>query len=145
MCVSLVQDEAVESLVRTLAEHLASWGGVRLQCVFDRRSWCEIFLWKAGGNGPNQEETRAKKIEAIRPLLADMYRHRSRASKTPPVGFWKAFTRPTKCPIKLSQGYNLVFFRSFAVMDSNHTAFTPWRASVVAVLPSKLTKSEERF
>src|ERR1017187_2417685 len=36
MCVSLVQDEAVESLVRTLAEHLASWGGVPLQCVFDR-------------------------------------------------------------------------------------------------------------
>jgi hypothetical protein len=27
ICVSLVPDEAVESLVRTLAEHLASWGG----------------------------------------------------------------------------------------------------------------------
>ena len=43
MRVSLVQDEAVESLVRTLAEHLASWGGRPLQCVFDRlprRSLC---------------------------------------------------------------------------------------------------------
>ncbi len=34
--VSLVADEAVESLVRTLAEHLASWGGRPLLCVFDR-------------------------------------------------------------------------------------------------------------
>jgi hypothetical protein len=31
-----VVDEAVESLVRTLAEHLASWGGRPLLCVFDR-------------------------------------------------------------------------------------------------------------
>ena len=34
--VSLVKDETVESLVRTLAEHLASWGGRPLLCVFDR-------------------------------------------------------------------------------------------------------------
>jgi transposase len=34
--VSLVSDEGVESLVRSLAEHLASWGGAPLQCVFDR-------------------------------------------------------------------------------------------------------------
>jgi transposase len=34
--VSLVPDQAVESLVRTLAEHLASWGGRPLLCVFDR-------------------------------------------------------------------------------------------------------------
>lgn len=34
--VSLVQDEAVESLVRTLAEHLHGWGGRPLLCVFDR-------------------------------------------------------------------------------------------------------------
>jgi transposase len=33
--VSLVQDEAVESLVRALAEHLQSWGGRPLLCVFD--------------------------------------------------------------------------------------------------------------
>ena len=32
MCVSLVRDEAVESLVRTLAEHLASWSGAPLPC-----------------------------------------------------------------------------------------------------------------
>jgi transposase len=34
--VSLVSDEAVESLVRTLAEHLHGWGGRPLLCVFDR-------------------------------------------------------------------------------------------------------------
>ena len=34
--VSPVQDEAVESLVRTLAEHLHGWGGRPLLCVFDR-------------------------------------------------------------------------------------------------------------
>jgi transposase len=34
--VSAVQDEAVESLVRTLAEHLHGWGGRPLLCVFDR-------------------------------------------------------------------------------------------------------------
>ena len=33
--VSLVKDESVETLVRTLAEHLASWGGLPLLCVFD--------------------------------------------------------------------------------------------------------------
>ena len=33
---SLVPDEAVESLVRTLAEHLLGWGGRPLLCVFDR-------------------------------------------------------------------------------------------------------------
>ena len=36
--VSLVPDEAVESLVRTLAEHLASWGGLPCcACLIDRR------------------------------------------------------------------------------------------------------------
>jgi transposase len=34
--VSLVQDEKVETLVWSLAEHLASWGGRPLLCVFDR-------------------------------------------------------------------------------------------------------------
>jgi hypothetical protein len=34
--VSLVEDEKVETLLRTLAEHLASWGGRPLLCVFDR-------------------------------------------------------------------------------------------------------------
>jgi len=33
--VTLVKDESVETLVRTLAEHLASWGGLPLLCVFD--------------------------------------------------------------------------------------------------------------
>jgi transposase len=48
MCVSLVQDEAVESLVRTLAEHLASWGGAPLQCVFDRPKTIAL-QWKKNG------------------------------------------------------------------------------------------------
>src|SRR6516164_1829356 len=36
ICVSVVKDQAVESLVRNLAEHLDSWGGAPLMCVFDR-------------------------------------------------------------------------------------------------------------
>ena len=36
LSVSLVADEGVESLLRSLAEHLAGWGGAPLQCVFDR-------------------------------------------------------------------------------------------------------------
>src|SRR2546425_5366155 len=35
-CVSVVKDQAVESLVRNLAEHLDRWGGAPLMCVFDR-------------------------------------------------------------------------------------------------------------
>jgi hypothetical protein len=34
--VSVVKDQAVESLVRNMAEHLDSWGGAPLMCVFDR-------------------------------------------------------------------------------------------------------------
>src|SRR5216684_3866083 len=48
MCVSLVPDEAVESLVRTLAEHLASWGGAPLQCVFDRPKTIAL-QWRKNG------------------------------------------------------------------------------------------------
>ena len=48
MCVSLVRDEAVESLVRTLAEHLASWGGAPLQCVFDRPKTVAL-KWRKNG------------------------------------------------------------------------------------------------
>jgi len=48
MCVSLVADEAVESLVRTLAEHLASWGGAPLQCVFDRPKTIAL-QWRKNG------------------------------------------------------------------------------------------------
>ena len=48
MRVSLVQDEAVESLVRTLAEHLASWGGRPLLCVFDRPKTIALE-WRKNG------------------------------------------------------------------------------------------------
>ena len=48
MCVSRVKDETVESLVRTLAEHLASWGGVPLQCVFDRPKTIALEWGKNG-------------------------------------------------------------------------------------------------
>jgi transposase len=34
--VSVVPDETAETLVRNLAEHLDSWGGAPLMCVFDR-------------------------------------------------------------------------------------------------------------
>jgi hypothetical protein len=48
MRVSLVKDEAVESLVRTLAEHLASWGGRPLLCVFDRPKTIALE-WRKNG------------------------------------------------------------------------------------------------
>jgi transposase len=46
--VGLVPDEAVESLVRTLAEHLASWGGRPLLCVFDRPKTIAL-KWQENG------------------------------------------------------------------------------------------------
>jgi transposase len=46
--VSLVEDEAVESLVRALAEHLESWGGRPLLCVFDRPKTIAL-KWKRNG------------------------------------------------------------------------------------------------
>jgi transposase len=46
--VSLVKDETVESLVRTLAEHLASWGGRPLLCVFDRPKTIAL-AWRKNG------------------------------------------------------------------------------------------------
>src|SRR5262249_46450261 len=46
--VSLVQDEKVETLVRTLAEHLASWGGRPLLCVFDRPKTIALE-WRKNG------------------------------------------------------------------------------------------------
>ncbi len=46
--VSLVKDEAVESLVRTLAEHLASWGGRPLLWVFDRPKTIAL-QWRKNG------------------------------------------------------------------------------------------------
>jgi transposase len=46
--VSLVKDETVETLVRSLAEHLDSWGGAPLMCVFDRPKTVAIH-WKKNG------------------------------------------------------------------------------------------------
>ena len=46
--VSLVKDEKVETLVRTLAEHLASWGGRPLLCVFDRPKTVAL-KWRNNG------------------------------------------------------------------------------------------------
>src|SRR5438309_4597249 len=46
--VSLVPDEAVESLVRSLAEHLARWGGRPLLCVFDRPKTIAL-QWRRNG------------------------------------------------------------------------------------------------
>ena len=48
MRVSVVQDETAESLVRTLAEHLHSWGGLPLQCVFDRPKTIAL-KWQKNG------------------------------------------------------------------------------------------------
>ncbi len=46
--VSLVKDETVETLVRTLAEHLTSWGGRPLLCVFDRPKTIAL-KWQQNG------------------------------------------------------------------------------------------------
>ncbi len=46
--VNLVPDDAVESLVRTLADHLASWGGRPLLCVFDRPKTIAL-KWRTNG------------------------------------------------------------------------------------------------
>jgi transposase len=46
--VSVVKDETVESLVRNLAEHLDSWGGVPLRCVFDRPKTVAL-KWRRNG------------------------------------------------------------------------------------------------
>jgi len=48
MRVSLVKDETVETLVRNLADHLDSWGGAPLMCVFDRPKTVAIH-WKKNG------------------------------------------------------------------------------------------------
>jgi len=48
MRVTMVKDETVESLVRTLAEHLASWGGRPLLCVFDRPKTIALE-WRKNG------------------------------------------------------------------------------------------------
>jgi transposase len=46
--VSLVKNENVESLVRNLADHLHSWGGVPLMCVFDRPKTVAL-KWRKNG------------------------------------------------------------------------------------------------
>src|SRR2546427_11387638 len=46
--VSVVKDQTVESLVRNLAEHVHSWGGVPLLCVFDRPKTVAL-KWKRNG------------------------------------------------------------------------------------------------
>ena len=46
--VSLVEDEKVESLVRTVAQHLQDWGGRPLLCVFDRPKTIALEWTKKG-------------------------------------------------------------------------------------------------
>jgi transposase len=48
ICVSVVPDETVETLVRNLADHLHSWGGSPLVCVFDRPKTVAL-KWKRNG------------------------------------------------------------------------------------------------
>jgi hypothetical protein len=49
--VSMVKNENVESLVRNLAEHLQSSGGVPLLCVFDRPKTVALKWRKRRGDG----------------------------------------------------------------------------------------------
>jgi transposase len=46
--VSRVKDETVETLVRTLAQHLSGWGGAPLVCVFDRPRTIAL-KWRRNG------------------------------------------------------------------------------------------------
>lgn len=46
--VTVVADETAETLVRTLAEHLHSWGGAPLMCVFDRPKTVAL-KWQRNG------------------------------------------------------------------------------------------------
>ncbi len=46
--VSPVKDETVETLVRSLAEQLDSWGGAPLMCVFDRPKTVALH-WQENG------------------------------------------------------------------------------------------------
>jgi len=46
--VTVVVDETAETLVRTLAEHLHSWGGAPLMCVFDRPKTVAL-KWQRNG------------------------------------------------------------------------------------------------
>ena len=48
ICVRVVKDQAVESLVRNLAEHFDSWGGAPLMCVFDRPKTVAL-KWRRNG------------------------------------------------------------------------------------------------
>ena len=43
-----MKDETVESLVRSLAQHLDSWGGAPLVCVFDRPKTVAL-KWRRNG------------------------------------------------------------------------------------------------
>jgi transposase len=46
--VSVVKDESVETLVRSLAQHLHGWGGAPLVCVFDRPKTVAL-KWRRNG------------------------------------------------------------------------------------------------
>ena len=54
--VNLVPDETSETLVRTLAEHLQSWGGAPLMCVFDRPKTVAL-RWQRNGVGTGWNPT----------------------------------------------------------------------------------------
>lgn len=54
--VTLVENEQAETLVRTLAEHLQSWGGVPLRCVFDRPKTIALE-WRKDGTVTKWNQT----------------------------------------------------------------------------------------
>src|SRR2546428_8160087 len=58
MRVSVVKDETVESLVRSLAQHLDSWGGAPLVWVFDRPK-TGALKWRGKGGGGGWERAAA--------------------------------------------------------------------------------------
>ena len=96
--VSLVKDETVETLVRTLAEHLASWGGRPLLCVFDRPKTIAL-KWRKNG-----EVTEWNSVFAYATLemgvgveLCWPYRAQEKGSVENLVGFVKSSFFKVRC------------------------------------------------
>jgi transposase len=89
--VSLVKDEKVETLVRTLAAHLASWGGRPLLCVFDRPKTIAL-QWRKNGEVTewNSEFAYATLELGVGVELCWPYRPQEKGSVENLVGFVKS-------------------------------------------------------
>ncbi len=121
----MVPDQAVESLVRTLAEHLASWGGRPLLCVFDRPKTIAL-KWRKNG-----EVTEWNSVFAYATLemgvgveLCWPYRAQQKGSVENLVGFVKS---------------SFFKVRSFYDADDLHGQLGDWHREVNEERPCRAT------